>query len=74
MMAEIDGATGRLYLDSDGRVHRRLAWAEFQRGEPVPLPDPDAVAVPLLEGDADGELVPGTADDAQPWYEETREL
>ena len=74
MMAEIDGATGRLYLDSDGRVHRRLAWAEFQRGEPVPLPDPDAVAVPLLEGDADGELVPGTTDDTQPWYEETREL
>ena len=37
-MDEMDGATGRLYLDSDGRVHRRLAWAQFQRGEPVALP------------------------------------
>jgi outer membrane PBP1 activator LpoA protein len=36
---ELDGATGRLYLDENGRVHRRLAWAQFQRGEPVPLPD-----------------------------------
>jgi hypothetical protein len=35
---EYPGATGRLYLDSDGRVHRRLAWAQFERGEPVPLP------------------------------------
>ena len=72
MMAEIDGATGRLYLDSDGRIHRRLAWAEFQRGEPVPLPDPDAVAVPLLEIDTDGE--PGATDDTQPWYEEAQDL
>ena len=38
-MDEIDGATGRLFLASDGRVHRRLAWAQFQRGEPVPLPE-----------------------------------
>lgn len=37
-MDEIDGATGRLYLAADGRVHRRLAWAQFQRGEPVALP------------------------------------
>lgn len=37
-MDEIDGATGRLYLDADGRVHRRLAWAQFQHGEPVALP------------------------------------
>ncbi len=38
---EVDGATGRLYLDRDGRIHRGMAWAEFQRGRPVPLPDPD---------------------------------
>jgi len=38
---EIDGATGRLYLDQDGRVHRGMAWAQFQNGRPVPLPDPD---------------------------------
>ena len=36
-MAPINGASGALYLDADGRVHRRLAWAEFQRGEAVVL-------------------------------------
>jgi hypothetical protein len=36
-MDEMDGATGRLYLDSDGRVHRRLTWAQFQRGKAVAL-------------------------------------
>lgn len=36
---EMDGATGRLYLDENGRVHRRLSWAQFQRGEPVALPE-----------------------------------
>ncbi len=70
MMAEIEGATGRLYLDSNGRIHRRLAWAEFQRGEPVPLSDPGLLEVPLLEIDEDDEL----ADDAAPWLEPTQEL
>ncbi len=37
-MREIDGATGRLYLDADGRVHRKLAWARFERGVPVAAP------------------------------------
>jgi uncharacterized protein len=37
-MPEIDGATGRLYLDDQGRVHRRLAWARFERGQPVAAP------------------------------------
>jgi hypothetical protein len=27
-----------LYLDQNGRVHRKLAWARFEGGEPVPLP------------------------------------
>ena len=36
-MDEMDGATGRLYLGSDGRVHRRLTWAQFQRGKVVAL-------------------------------------
>ena len=71
MMAEVDGATGRLYLDSDGRIHRRLAWAEFQRGEPVPLPDPDAIEVPLLDSEADG--VPEISDDTQPWFEQAQD-
>jgi outer membrane PBP1 activator LpoA protein len=40
-MEEIIGATGTLYLDADGRVHRRMAWAKFIRGEPEALPDED---------------------------------
>ena len=40
-MDEIKGATGRLFLTADGRVHRRLAWARFERGQPVALPDQD---------------------------------
>ncbi|MFT5500793.1 MAG: outer membrane PBP1 activator LpoA protein, partial [Woeseiaceae bacterium] len=40
-MGEIIGATGRLYLDGDGRVHRKLAWARFENGVPVPLPEFD---------------------------------
>ena len=37
-MPEIVGATGTLYLEADGRIHRRLAWARFERGQPEPLP------------------------------------
>jgi outer membrane PBP1 activator LpoA protein len=36
----IRGASGDLFLDEAGRVHRRLPWAEFRRGEPVSLADP----------------------------------
>lgn len=35
------GATGHLFVTRDGRVHRRLAWARFERGEAVPLPEPN---------------------------------
>lgn len=38
-MAEINGATGRLSLDDNDQVHRELAWAVFERGEPVALPE-----------------------------------
>ena len=38
-MEEMIGATGRLFLTSDGRVHRKLSWAQFVGGEPVPLPE-----------------------------------
>ena len=38
---EIVGATGRLFLTTDGRIHRKLAWARFERGEPTALPDTD---------------------------------
>jgi hypothetical protein len=40
---EFTGATGRLYLDEDGRVHRRLAWAQFVRGKLVAIPDAEAL-------------------------------
>ena len=40
-MEEIIGATGTLYLAADGRIHRRMAWAKFVRGQPEPLPDVD---------------------------------
>lgn len=58
---EIDGATGRLYMDADGRIHRRLPWAVFRGGEVVPLsPDTDdADARPLTEA-ADDAAWPGS--------------
>ncbi|HEX5787023.1 MAG TPA: penicillin-binding protein activator, partial [Woeseiaceae bacterium] len=64
---EIDGATGRLYLDDAGRVHRYLAWARFERGEPVPLPDPDPFLIPgsTAEDDYSKALPAGVTDDAQ---------
>ncbi len=48
-MDEMDGATGRLYLAADGRVHRRLSWAQFQRGEPVALPPISEFEIVLQE-------------------------
>ena len=41
-MPEFTGATGRLYLTADGRIHRRLAWAQFVRGQLVAIPDIDS--------------------------------
>jgi len=40
-MDEIIGATGTLYLEADGRVHRKLAWARFERGRPEAIPEED---------------------------------
>lgn len=40
-MPEVIGATGTLFQTLDGRIHRKLAWARFERGEPVALPDID---------------------------------
>jgi outer membrane PBP1 activator LpoA protein len=45
-MEEFVGATGRLYLGPDGKIHRRLAWARFERGRPVALPDTETEAAP----------------------------
>ena len=72
-VALIDGATGRLRVDADGKVHRDLAWAQFQRGEPVALPRydiPDDVhRRPYLDGES-GDAIPPDATDAEEWYEE----
>jgi len=37
--SEVTGATGQLLLTTDRRIHRKLAWARFEHGHPVPLPD-----------------------------------
>ena len=71
---EIDGATGRLYLDGDGRFRRRLAWAQFQSGEPMPLPEVDELGGPIRDTSDDPSVLrPDAASDAA-WYNETREL
>ena len=73
-ISPIDGATGRLRVDIDGKVHRDLAWAQFQRGRPVALPRydvPDAgTRPPYPDGDA-AETLPPEATDAEEWYEQT---
>ncbi len=52
-MDEIIGATGTLYLEADGRVHRRMAWARFEGGRPVPLPEVDELQYLFDEPAAD---------------------
>ena len=39
----LPGLTGRLDVDSEGRVHRELDWAQVVDGKPVLLPAPGAV-------------------------------
>ena len=64
---ELDGATGQLFLDQYGRIHRRLAWAQFQGGEPVALPDQEEIGGPIQDITDDGQLLtPDSADEA-PW-------
>lgn len=68
-MDEVDGATGMLFLDSDGRVHRRMAWAQFQRSAPVSLPDAEPTGGPIQDLSEDAEILPPDARDAESWYE-----
>ena len=66
-MVELDGATGTLFLDAGGRVHRRLAWAQFQQGKVVALPRMDSAGGPIQDiGIEGGTMTPDAADDA-PW-------
>ena len=73
-MHEIDGATGKLYLDHDGRVRRRLAWAQFQSGEPVALPEIEDTGGPIRDISDDPELLLPDAADDESWFDSTREL
>ena len=73
-MQDIDGATGTLFLDHDGRVRRRLAWAQFQSGEPVALPEIEVTGGPILDISDDPELLSPDAADDESWYEPTPEL
>ncbi len=38
---EVPGLTGRLFMDRDGRIHRRMPWARMTRGKPVPMAETD---------------------------------
>ena len=65
--AAIDGATGQLVLDADGRIHRRLAWAEFRDGDIIPLPPAEGRDAWYRE-----EYDDDTADEDVPWYGDGR--
>ena len=72
-MPELDGATGRLYLDADSRVRRRLAWAQFQRGEPVPLPDTEYSGGPIRDISDSADLLQPEGSDDESWFEQQQE-
>lgn len=61
---EIDGATGRLYMDGDGRIHRRLPWAVFRGGEVVPLSSTGSDAEPDPAADPSGNVTGVATGDA----------
>ena len=73
-MMELDGATGGLFLDQRGRVHRRLAWAQFQRGQAIALPDQEDTGGPIQDVTHDGEPVMPDAADEAPWDTALQEL
>ncbi len=73
-MAELDGATGELFLDQYGRIHRRLAWAQFQRGEAIALPGQEEIGGPIQDMSDDGALIMPDAADEAPWDPELQEL
>jgi len=72
-IVDLDGATGELFLDQQGRVHRRLAWAQFQRGEAVALPGQEDIGGPIQDISDDGTLILPDAADKAPWDTATQE-
>jgi uncharacterized protein len=74
VMNELDGASGKLFLDQSGRIHRRLAWAQFQRGEVVALPDQEGLGGPIRDVTGDGEIIGPDAADDSPWDVEQLDL
>jgi outer membrane PBP1 activator LpoA protein len=73
-MQELDGATGKLFLNADGRVHRRLAWAQFQNGEPVAMPEQEIPGGPIQDISDEAELLQPTGADDESWFEPQTEL
>ena len=73
-MQEVNGASGMLYLDADGKVHRRLAWAQFQNGVPVPLPRQAVVDGPIEDTSNAGEMLQPNGADDESWFEPQTEL
>lgn len=68
-MDQVDGATGRLWLDRDGKVHRYMAWAQFQGGVPVHLADAAPAGGPVRNRSGEGGRLPPDAADDESWYE-----
>lgn len=69
LTVDIDGASGNLFMDQNGRIHRRLAWAQFQDGTVVTLPSRDRVGDPIQDMSGDADLVVPNAADEAPWDE-----
>jgi outer membrane PBP1 activator LpoA protein len=57
---EVAGATGVLYVDAAGRIHRRLSFAEVRGGRALPLP-----AVAWMGDSPPANLVPGITRDGE---------
>ena len=76
-MTVIDGATGMLYMDTEGRIRRHLAWAQFQHGKPEPMPNTDElddIGGPIKDISTYPALLAPDAANDDSWPEETHEL
>jgi outer membrane PBP1 activator LpoA protein len=67
-MPKLDGATGTLRLDSDGRIRRELPWAKFVSGEVRALPKSEP------PGTTDIQIDEAFSDDDPDWRAPAREL